>query len=484
MIKMILSDLDHTLLRQDGSISDETLRILQRCREKGVLFAVATARYWIGAENCIRQLNPDYEITTDGTLVHARGECIYSCCFTAEETNAIIRNILSAVPDAEITAACGKVVYWNSRHIAESERLHKAVFRDYSSPMTTGANKIVAELPDESTARQIAEKTGNCRLQCYRGEKWYAFLPAESGKARAIRALAEASGVSTEEFAAFGDDSNDVEMLKICGTGVAVANAVPEALDAADEITLSNDMDGVALWLNCRCLYHSLLSATFNTRDLGGYPAAEGRETVRNRIWRSDAPTDWDETDEKRMKDLGITTVIDLRTERGVRKKPCAYAGRDGFTYYNIPISTGSIPPDTLEEVPLSYMEIAGRKEAAEVFRIIAGADGGVLICCTAGKDRTGVVSALLLLACGADRRTVVEDYALSREYNRLRLEKFLAEHPEVDRKIVLANEASMEKFIDLFTERFGSMENYFRQAGLSPEHLAGIRRKLLREQA
>ena len=50
MVKMILTDLDHTLLRQDGSISDHTLRVIDRCRKKSILFAIATARYRIGAE--------------------------------------------------------------------------------------------------------------------------------------------------------------------------------------------------------------------------------------------------------------------------------------------------------------------------------------------------------------------------------------------------------------------------------------------------
>ena len=53
MVRLILSDLDHTLLRQDGSVSDETLRVLDACRKQGVVFAIATARYWIGAEKYI-----------------------------------------------------------------------------------------------------------------------------------------------------------------------------------------------------------------------------------------------------------------------------------------------------------------------------------------------------------------------------------------------------------------------------------------------
>lgn len=253
MIKMILTDLDHTLLRQDGSISERTAKVLEACRSKGILLSIATARYWIGAERYINQLKPDYEITTDGTLIHSRGRCIYSCEFTIAETNRIIGSVKRAVPDAEITAAAGKTVYWNSRHISDSEKLHKAVYFDFASPLEARANKIVAELPDESIAIRIADET-NSRLQCYRGENWYAFLPPCSGKAEAIKALSAASGIRPEDTAAFGDDINDIEMLKLCGTGVAVSNATAEVLKAADEITLSNDEDGVAQWLAGHCL--------------------------------------------------------------------------------------------------------------------------------------------------------------------------------------------------------------------------------------
>ena len=105
MISMILTDLDHTLLKQDGSISEKTLQVLAACRAKGILFAIATARYWIGSERYIDLLNPDYEITTDGTLVHSHGKCIYSCALSVSETNAIISSIAEAVSGAEITVA-------------------------------------------------------------------------------------------------------------------------------------------------------------------------------------------------------------------------------------------------------------------------------------------------------------------------------------------------------------------------------------------
>ena len=253
MIKLILTDLDHTLLRQDGSISENTLHVLAECRAKGILFAIATARYWIGAERYIDLLKPDYEITTDGTLIHSHDSCIYSCRFSVSDTNQIIQSIEQTVRGTEITVAHGKTVYWNSRHISESDKLYKAVYCDYTAPLEVQANKIVAELPGEDIARQIAERV-HCRLQCYRGENWYAFLPTGSGKIEAIKTLSNASGISLTDTVAFGDDQNDIEMLNLCGKGIAVANAIPNVLKTADEVTLSNDEDGVASWLADHCL--------------------------------------------------------------------------------------------------------------------------------------------------------------------------------------------------------------------------------------
>lgn len=246
--KMLIMDLDGTLLHSDGSISKRTKAILKRCKGQGIFVVIATARYWIGAERYIKELQPDYEITTDGTLIHRHGHEIYSCSHGIVETNRIIQDIFAWECETEITVASGRQVFWNSRHISESEKLHKAVYCDYSKPLTCRANKIVAMLPDDKTALKIAEKN-HCRLQGYRGEKWYAFLPESSGKVQAIRKLTDMLHISLNEVVAFGDDKNDIDMLKLCGTGVAVENAISDVKNIADHITLTNNEDGVAMWL-------------------------------------------------------------------------------------------------------------------------------------------------------------------------------------------------------------------------------------------
>ena len=251
--KLILTDLDHTLLRSDGSVSEHTLDVLTECRRKGVKLAIATARYWIGAEKYINLLKPDYEITTDGALIHAEEECIYSCSFSVDETNRLLQEIFAVKPGAEVTVASGKTVLWNSLHIAESARLHKAVYCDFKELLTCRANKLAVEFEKKEYAEKIAEKM-DCKLQCFRNENWYAFLPKEAGKVQAIEALSKWSGISISDIVAFGDDQNDIGMLRTCGTGVAVRNAIPAVKEVCDYVTGTNDEDGVASFLQQRCV--------------------------------------------------------------------------------------------------------------------------------------------------------------------------------------------------------------------------------------
>ncbi|MDD7517719.1 tyrosine-protein phosphatase [Ruminococcus flavefaciens] len=227
--------------------------------------------------------------------------------------------------------------------------------------------------------------------------------------------------------------------------------------------------------------YKSLLSCSYNTRELGGIKTSDGGVTKESVFWRSDVTSVPSEEDINKLISAHITTIIDMRTDGEVKKNPNGLAEIDGFEYHHFPITEGSGVPESLEAVPRSYMDIALAENMPNVMKTLAEAKDGVLFHCTAGKDRTGVVSAIILMTCGAYREDIVNDYVVSREYNHKRLEAFLAAHPEVDRNIVLANEKSMNGFIDLFTERFGTVENYFEAIGLSIDHIERIRSRLIK---
>ena len=227
--------------------------------------------------------------------------------------------------------------------------------------------------------------------------------------------------------------------------------------------------------------YKSLLSCSCNTRELGGIMTADGKITKNGVFWRSDVPVGPSAEYVEKLLAAHITTIIDMRTDEETLRKPCGLAERSGFDYFRFPVTEGSSVPESLEAVPQSYMEIALAENMPKFWRTIAEAEGGVLFHCSAGKDRTGVVAAVILLICGAEREAIVENYVISREYNRPNLEAFLSAHPEVDRDIVLANPKSMNRFIELFTERFGTAERYFEALGLPAEYAGLIRKKHMR---
>lgn len=229
-------------------------------------------------------------------------------------------------------------------------------------------------------------------------------------------------------------------------------------------------------WLNKP---FSLLRTTQNTRDLGGYRTKEGTLTIEEKILRSDVQNYPSEEDFGYLKSKGITTIIDMRGQKDVDRKPSGFVGKCGFEYYNYQISEGSGVPESVEAVPKSYILIAKAQAMPEVFRCIAHAKTGVMFNCTAGKDRTGVVSAILLLHAGVSDRDIIENYVLTKEYGKERLELVHKNFPEVDMNIVTPCEMFMEEFLRLFRKEYGDTNTYFRSLGLDEEEIKAIREKL-----
>lgn len=223
----------------------------------------------------------------------------------------------------------------------------------------------------------------------------------------------------------------------------------------------------------------SLLETTQNTRDLGGYQKADGTYTSELSIIRSDVQNYPSEKDILFLKKYKIKTIIDLRGENDVVRKPSGFADAKGFRYYNFQIDEGSGVPKYYEAVPLSYMKIAEAKAMPDVFRCIANATDGVMFNCTAGKDRTGVVSAILLCHVGVRDKDIVQDYVLTKVYGKERLELIHKNFPDIDMRIVTPCEFFMEEFLHLFREKYGNTTEYFKTLGLADVEIERIGNKL-----
>lgn len=228
-------------------------------------------------------------------------------------------------------------------------------------------------------------------------------------------------------------------------------------------------------------LSKSILKTTQNTRDLGGYKTASGNSTLCGRLLRSDEPLHPCEWDIACLLERHITTIIDLRGKQDTDRKPSPFSGIPAFSYHNIPIEEGSGIPESVDAVPDSYMDIAGAANSRRVYQCIAHAPEGVLFHCAAGKDRTGVVSAVLLLLAQVSETDIVRDYMLTREYNQKRFLRARQNFPDIDINIIIPQEKYMERFLQLFRNAYGDAGRYLELIGLSAEEIRLVRQKIIR---
>ncbi len=245
----IILDLDGTLLRSDKSVSERTRSVLKECRKQGIVVAVATARFWFKAEQFLNVIEPDYALLADGTQIYHNGEMLYGFPMNEVQSTGMINELHRMGNDTGFVVSVGKKLLCSSMGIEETWRKTW----DFNEIPKNPVYKIAAVMPSREEAEELAEKY-DCRLFAYRGENLYSFSSKTAGKYRAVFELGELLGIAPEDMIAFGDDENDYEILKHCGKGIAVANAIPMIRDIADEVTESNDNDGVAVYLEKYCL--------------------------------------------------------------------------------------------------------------------------------------------------------------------------------------------------------------------------------------
>jgi len=229
-----------------------------------------------------------------------------------------------------------------------------------------------------------------------------------------------------------------------------------------------------------------------NVRDLGGYPAANGRETRWGAVVRSDNLSPLTEAGRDALRDYGIRSIIDLRMPEEAEQLPNPFAelGDHSITYTNVSfINPEAPPPEEFTTLANSYAGMLDRfqPEVSEIMGTIAKAtEGGVLVHCHAGKDRTGLVSALLLELVGVDRETTSADYALSEECLRPLREESLPDRPaeRAEREKELSKYSPraevMMEVLERLDQRYGEAEPYLLHAGVAPQDISRLRERLL----
>jgi len=225
------------------------------------------------------------------------------------------------------------------------------------------------------------------------------------------------------------------------------------------------------------CARRLLTHVNFNMRELGGYPAADGAYTRYGRFIRSDEPVSLSGGDIQFLLDYGVKTAIDMRVgfetdmTHSLKNVP-------GVDYINIPFSTDmeilyaeSFDPE-IHYVPL-LTDTNGLKD---IFTAMAGAGpGGIIFNCLAGKDRTGMVSAMLLLIAGVPADDVIADYYATYIYMNNNKDNYIRQkyawHYGVSPAVCFP-------FLSFIKSR-GGAEQYLLNLGVGERDIAALKRRL-----
>ena len=255
VVRLVASDLDGTLLRSDDFVSERTLEALARTVEAGIRFVLVSARSpgWLAPEAA--------RLGLDGIGICANGALVYDY----EAERALIHRPLEPETVRELVHGLRReapgVVFGCERPSGfVAEPAYQPLYRARGSFPRADAldflyepvTKLVLQHPELSQRElhAIAADFGGEKIEaCYSGAGLVEIAAAGVTKGSALAELCEELGIASNETIAFGDMLNDISMLGWAGRGIAVANAHPELLAVADEVTTSNDEDGVALVL-------------------------------------------------------------------------------------------------------------------------------------------------------------------------------------------------------------------------------------------
>lgn len=236
---------------------------------------------------------------------------------------------------------------------------------------------------------------------------------------------------------------------------------------------------------------HLPLVGTYNVRDIGGYRTRDGRSIRWRTFFRADSLHRLPPEAQARLLDHGVRTVIDLRRTDELTVAPNVFASTTGVTYRHLSLLPELPPtPGELRSLVDTYRQMLDeRQEQIRGVLEHLAAPGGLpgLVHCTAGKDRTGVLTALVLGLAGVPEETIIQDYALSATYLGA---PFIAEVRqralargyiwEQFAPLVDSPPEHMEATLQHLYDRYGGIASYVRIIGLSAGQITALQEALV----
>lgn len=258
---LIALDLDGTLLKDDKTISPTTKEMIIRAKKQGHVVVIATGRPFRSSELYYQELELDTPIVNfNGAYIHHPLDHHWGSYHSPMDINVAmdIINICNSYDFHNIIAEVKDEVFF---HYHDEKLLD--IFHFGNPQVTTGdLRNFLRDSPtsllihtEEEQSKQIRRHLSAVHAEVIEHRSWAApwhvieIIKSGLHKAVGLKKIAEYYHISRERIIAFGDEDNDLEMLEYAGRGVAMGNAIDEVKNIADDITLTNEKDGVGLYL-------------------------------------------------------------------------------------------------------------------------------------------------------------------------------------------------------------------------------------------
>jgi protein-tyrosine phosphatase len=235
-----------------------------------------------------------------------------------------------------------------------------------------------------------------------------------------------------------------------------------------------------------------ILEGAVNLRDLGGYRTADQRQTRWQVLLRSDNLDILTEADQQALLDYGIRHVVDLRSLTEIQFKPDVFAKSPHVSYHHLPLIEHGPEMEESDALPSHREQYAYYVDRCQpAIRLIleticAANEGAVVFHCAIGKDRTGVIAALLLALAAVDDEIIAEDYALTKGFIAPRLallrQRILDAGESVERldRAFAADPESMHYLLTHLHTQYGGAAGYVRAIGVDDSDVETLRLRFI----
>lgn len=225
------------------------------------------------------------------------------------------------------------------------------------------------------------------------------------------------------------------------------------------------------------------LKGAINTRDLGGYCTKDGKVTKFNVFVRSNRLTELTYEDNEFLRKYNITDIIDLRGNTNIQSSFISddNINKDYFNLHYIPLSNIEIEQYVKENsqtkefnygIGYSYL-LKNKEKIKKIFKVLVNSEGGVLFHCSAGKDRTGVIAALILGVCNVNQLDIIANYQVTSTY--MKDEEIMKKY---DDNLQKSDADYMYTFIKILYKQYGSFENYLLSCDILKEEINRLKNK------